>query len=307
VAADISSQYPFLNAAFPLIANGVPVLPVNPGKTPEIKGGNGCRDATLDPELVAAWGTGKYRFARVAAAPPAGKMVLDVDVGRGAKGREQFIALSGGLGPEDMPTPTATTPSGGWHLWFLTGGAEFPGSGKVPGHPGLDIKANGGGYVLVPMGSSDRVWLKGKPSKPMLAPPWLIEAAAKGGRRGHSLVSGRGGEGEGAKPAQAYPGIDSRYGRATVERIVADIAAAADGFQEATFSAGALKVARLIASGDLGPDAVEAVRQAAYGMASFDPRRPWARREIDRKIERALERGRADPWVHQDWTRGLWR
>jgi hypothetical protein len=47
------------------------------------------------------------------------------------------------------------------------------------------------------------------------------------------------------------------------------------------------------------------VRAAAYAMPSYDIRRPWRLADIDRKIERQLERGRADPWVHVDWLRRL--
>jgi hypothetical protein len=149
---------------------------------------------------------------------------------------------------------------------------------------------------------------------------WLIEAARRGPQRDLFTPPGQGIGGIGptalapdpTRPAPppgpvSFCGTESRYGRVVLERVVEDISRAGDGQQEATFSAGAYKIARLISGGHLAPDAIEAVCQAAYAMRNFDSRRPWTRRQIDAKIDYSLERGRMSPWVHQDWISGLGR
>jgi hypothetical protein len=271
-------------------------------KAPMLPGEGGAHRATLDHEMVEAWAW-MYPGAAVAVVPPPRKAIFDIDVSRGKQGREQFIRLVG-VAPEDVSTPTATSPSGGLHLWFDINDEVLSNRRGVNGAPHIDIKVHPAGYVLAPMGYANRVWLNGKPRKPMPAPPQLIAAACCGvPRRDHF---GARAPAVTPEPVQ-YCGIDSRYGRATLDRVAWDIARAQDGAQESAFSAGALKIARLIASGDLAPDAIEAVRAVAYSMPSYDPRRPWTKAEIDRKIERQLERGRANPWTVVDWTRKLGR
>jgi hypothetical protein len=297
----------FAAAAHDLIVAGLSVFLTNPRtKAPLISrenGGAGVYDATRDFELVEAWAW-KYPGADLGARIPTGVVVFDVDVARGKQGREQFIRLSGGTAPEDMPTPTAISISGGWHLWFETSDTPLSTCQGIAGAPDIDVKAHPDGYVIAPTPWNGRRWLENKPQRPAPAPQWLINAAAsKGPGRDQSGVS---------RPASApqpirHCGVDSRYGRATLEAVVYDIASAGDGNQEAVFSAGALKVARLIASGDLTTDAIEAVRDAAYAMMNFNSRQPWRRSEIDRKIDRQLMRGRANPWAHVDWARELAR
>jgi hypothetical protein len=295
----------FAAAAHDLIVAGLAVFPTNPRtKAPLIakeNGGNGVYDATLDFELVEAWAW-KYPGADLGARIPAGAAVFDVDVGRGKQGREQFIRLSGGIKPEDMPTPTAISVSGGYHLWFKIGEASLGARQGIAGAPHIDVKAYPDGYVIAPTSWNGRRWLEGKPRRPMSAPEWLTEAAlSQGLRRNPSEAAGP------AAPPQPIPycGVDSRYGRATLEMVCADIAAAQDTSQESTFSAGALKIARLIASGDLAPGAMEQVRAAAYAMPNFKPHEPWRRSQIDRKIDRQLERGCKNPWAHVDWIARL--
>jgi hypothetical protein len=290
----LSSQQ-FAAAAHDLVDANIGVFPGNPrSKGPMIAGGRGVYDATLDHEQIEAWAW-KYPGAVVAAAVPIGVVVADPD---GARGREDFIRLSGGTAPEDMSTPTVKTPHG-WHLWFKTNGSVFS-NRRIPG-AAIDIKTHPGCYVLMPMGFADRFWLPGKPRKPMLRPQWLLDAAAIGPRHNHFPDTA-----PPTEPTQSC-GVDSAYGRAALEAIIRDIANTQDGAQELTFSAGALKVARLIASGDLVPTAIEAVRAAAYAMPNYRPNKPWRRLEIDRKIDRQLERGRANPWLPVDWTQELTR
>jgi hypothetical protein len=86
----------FINEGLAYIASGFPVLPVTADKEPIIRGG--ANAASMDPEQIAAWGW-KYRGADIGILIPDGLFVLDVDVHRGKRGREEFVRLSGGLEP----------------------------------------------------------------------------------------------------------------------------------------------------------------------------------------------------------------
>ncbi len=68
----------------------------------------------------------------------AGLVVVDIDPGHG-----------GTIDPALMaPTATVATGGGGWHLYYRHPGHPVP-SRPLPGHPGIDIKADGG-YVVAP-------------------------------------------------------------------------------------------------------------------------------------------------------------
>jgi len=74
--------------------------------------------------------------------------VIDIDVKKGAPGRESLASQLSGL----PPTLTVDTPSGGWHLYFL-----YPEGGlrsKNGIFPGIDLKCDGG-YVLAAGSSID--------------------------------------------------------------------------------------------------------------------------------------------------------
>jgi hypothetical protein len=122
---------------------GWPVFPCKQGrKEPDTP--HGFRDATTDPERIAAWWTaGPGRNVAIATGTP-GPDVLDVDVrprgsGYPAYGRLQRAGLLEGS------LAIVATPGGGLHAYY-TGTGQ--GSGRLPAHH-LDFKA-AGGYVLAP-------------------------------------------------------------------------------------------------------------------------------------------------------------
>lgn len=82
-------------------------------------------------------------------------VVLDLDVRATKDGNHSLHKLLSELDLELPATLTATTPSGGRHLYF-----RYPGlPSKIGLRPGLDIKASGG-YVLAPLlGDDDRRWI----------------------------------------------------------------------------------------------------------------------------------------------------
>jgi putative DNA primase/helicase len=287
-------------AALNYAAAGMAIFLVGPNKAPLTR--HGHKDATTDPELIAAW-SWKWPGAQPAWAVANDTVVTDIDCKRGRNVRD-FERLAG-LPVDDIATPQATTPSGGRHLFFRTDGQVYR---NVVGLAGtaIDVKTIGG-YVVLPDHHNGRRWVEGKPRELAPAPEWL-EAALCGKANGN-----------GARPAtriasvsrvdaeaSIYSGPDSRYGAATLERICADIKAAPNGLQEKTFSAGAFKIGLLIGARELAePAAIMALIDASLAMPSYDPRRPWTHALIKYKVRRGIEQGKHQRWDPDAWLRGL--
>lgn len=136
-----------LERALAYIEQGWAVFPLVPNtKKPLTR--NGFKDATKSADVVRKWweATPNANIG-IATGQVSGIAVVDVDVKNGAKGRESLASLKG-----LEPTLTATTPSGGWHLYYLCpeGGIRCR-NGMLPG---IDFKADGG-YVVAPGSSID--------------------------------------------------------------------------------------------------------------------------------------------------------
>jgi hypothetical protein len=140
-----------LHAALSYAATGLPVFPVSAAKIP-FKGSAGHKDASTDPDRVRAmWHARPGAMIAVATGDRCGYCVLDIDTreAHGADGR----ATAKKLGLSFAGGVIALTPSGGWHVWFKTGGQALPSKNGLIG-PGLDFKADGG-YVVVPPSRPD--------------------------------------------------------------------------------------------------------------------------------------------------------
>lgn len=124
-------------------ANRVLRFPCRPGgKEPLTR--NGFKDASDDPEVIAAW---EARWPTANWATPTGIHsvdVLDVDVRPDGDGRVALERLRA-AGLLEGSTGTVRTPSGGLHLHFK---GTNQSCGRLPRHF-LDFKSNGG-YVLLP-------------------------------------------------------------------------------------------------------------------------------------------------------------
>ena len=125
------------------------------GKTPAVsaeKGGHGCKDASADPDTVAAWWK-EYPGANIglATGKANGILVLDIDRNHadGVDGEETLKEMERELGPLP-PTVEALTPNGGRHLYFkYPEGRDIGSRTARAGRPGIDVRGNGG-YVVVP-------------------------------------------------------------------------------------------------------------------------------------------------------------
>ena len=176
-------------------AHGFPVFPLhsatggacscgdpecqNPGKHPRTE--HGFKDATTDPEIIAAWWE-RWPDANIGipTGAPSGLLVVDCDPRNGGPADRSEIIERFGPIPD---TAEAETGGGGRHYFFR-------GGGPVPKQlaPGSDLKGDGG-YVVVPPSvhaSGKRYrWdgIAGANALLNLAdpPPWLLESIAAAG------------------------------------------------------------------------------------------------------------------------------
>jgi len=119
--------------------SGWNIFPVAYGSKVPLKGSNGLKDATCDPEKIQGWWANKNNIGMNCGAS---KIVcVDCDI---PDGEANFKALPG---YEPFETLTATTRSGGKHFLFLAGDSRIKNSTGTLA-PQVDVKAEGG-YILV--------------------------------------------------------------------------------------------------------------------------------------------------------------
>jgi hypothetical protein len=148
-----------VEAAVLLAEAGRRVLPLNPRtKAPLIT--RGVHGATRDADVIQRWFT-RQPEALVGLATGSGLAVIDVDPRHG-----------GTVAPEWPATLTATTRSGGWHLYYRTMKPISNSAGKIA--PGVDVRSDGG-YVVAPP-SPGWAWA----NEPPIAE--LPESLSRGGR-----------------------------------------------------------------------------------------------------------------------------
>ena len=141
---------------------GWSVVPIIPGrKRPPIRWSRLSRAAATDPDFIEAmWD--KFPEAHVGiltGARSGGLVVVDID------------SQKGGVRPDDLPeTLTASTPSGGIHLFFM---AEGTTRNSVEIRPGVDFRGDGGLVVAVP--APGREWTVRMTPAP-LPDDWLGKA-----------------------------------------------------------------------------------------------------------------------------------
>jgi hypothetical protein len=268
------------------------VFPCN-GKVPAIpaeKGGNGCLDASTDPEQIATWWKA-YPGANIgiACGQKSGIFVVDLDEKQGKSGRQALAELEeqNGYLPE---TPEQITPSGGRHLVFKYPNVEIRNSQSRIA-TGIDVRGESG-YVLAapsihPGTGTAYTWHPDlRPSRIPIAeaPEWLVKLA-------HSEPVSA------PTPAATRPvGRLSAYGEAALDGAVRNILGASAGSQETTLNSESYSIGRLV-GGDVIPAALalKSLLWAAHQLTSYDPQHPWRARQIDRKVRAAFNDGLLQP------------
>ncbi|WP_344391586.1 bifunctional DNA primase/polymerase [Dietzia cercidiphylli] len=129
-----------LEHALKYAADGLEVFPLVP-RTKRPATAHGKDDATADADQIRAWWTATPD-ANIAARPPAGVVVLDVDPRHGGT-----LDALGDL----PPTYRTKTGGGGWHVWaWLPEGLADRVRGKLDGAEGIDVKTSSGYLVMPP-------------------------------------------------------------------------------------------------------------------------------------------------------------
>lgn len=139
-----------LRAALTYAERGWYVFPLGPHSKKPLAGSRGLLDATTDPEKIRNWFRDHPDLNIAVACGPSGLVVVDIDVAKGAKGKESFDRWVGDHGPFPR-TPEQITGGGGRQIFM-----SVPEGVKVPtrapwrkDYPGIDVRADGG-YCAMP-------------------------------------------------------------------------------------------------------------------------------------------------------------
>jgi hypothetical protein len=269
-----------LEWALAYAAAGMGVFPVAADKRPLTQ--HGLKDATLDAGAIRGW-WGRHPYADIGWAVPAGIVVLDLDIGKGADGIRDFVEHEG-RPPDDVATPQASTPKGGRHLVYAADGAGHRNGVKLNG-AAIDLRTLGG-YIVLPGPDNGRRWLKPLSAPLAPAPAWIPPARPSEARR------------QGAQ--RPFKG-ETPYARAALERACLAIEKAPNGEQEATLNRECFGIGGLVGAGELDREAATAALLEAAGRMQ-EHAEPWGhlKPKIRRSIEEGAAKGRpnqAPPWA----------
>jgi len=173
-----------LDAARKYAAAGWPIFPCGLHKKPLTQ--HGFKDATTDFATIADW-LAKWPDAQLAVDCGRAKLcVIDLDMGNGKDGVALFTQLAG-TNPHWCGL-IASTPRGGRHLVYRMPDPPMGNAQNACGHPGIDVRADGGYIVLPSHSSPGREWVEGDfadPDSYVQMPPW-VEEIARDGKRPHT-------------------------------------------------------------------------------------------------------------------------
>jgi hypothetical protein len=131
--------------------------------------------ATTNLEIIRAWWR-IWPFADPGWSLPASIAVLDIDVKRGKNGYRDFERLVG-IAADQFPAPSASTPSGGLHLFCSTDSKKWTTALSI-GKTGIDVVARVH-CVILPGANNGRLWIPNKPSKPAPIPAAIVALLKK--------------------------------------------------------------------------------------------------------------------------------
>lgn len=159
--------------AFNLVDHGFKVYPLSANSKVPLKGTNGYKSATDDPQQVFNWITTTPRMNLGLRLDTSNLLVVDVDMHGDNNGRESLVKLAKQSKILPSDSYIEQTPNGGLHYFFKYHGTA---TRKVNILPGIDILTD---FVVI--GPSE---INGKQYKPIgsrtlsgvkPAPKWLIE------------------------------------------------------------------------------------------------------------------------------------
>jgi hypothetical protein len=245
--------------------HGLNILPCRADKSPLTP--NGLKDATCDRAILDDWGR-RWPFADWGWALPPNILVVDLDEKNRKHGLVDFERLDG-RNPYAVETPTATTRSGGLHLYFIAA-RTYNNAVAIQG-AGIDTRT-AGGYVLLPGCNNGRQWLKRLRSTPLAtAPAWLDDAL--------NTAS--------PPPNLLRPVASRKEALSALERALARIIAAPRGTRDDTRHRQCFFVGGLIGRGDLDyATGLNACRRAAQGMVGSNDFR-----DLNKRVEASIRRG----------------
>jgi hypothetical protein len=164
-----------LQTALALIQHKLAVFPCRP-RTKWPATPHGCKDASLDPDVVRSWWTANPRAnIAVATGEISNVFVLDAD---GLDGQEELGRLE--AKNTDLPHTLQVVTARGWHWYFRWPGVPVHNSASRVA-PNVDVRG-AGGYCLVPpsLHPSGRryTWAADSGNAIADAPAWLIGLVA---------------------------------------------------------------------------------------------------------------------------------
>jgi hypothetical protein len=234
---------------------------------------HGFASATTDAAVITE-ASAKYRAADIGLALPRGVIVVDVDAAHGKRGRDDFVHLFGGA-PEEMETAVATTPRGGWHVYF-----RFDLSLELAQRSithSVDIRVGGKGYVIAPSPGNGRHWVRPLVTTPLMeAPAWLIERLKERAE---------------TEPRESTPfnGETSARANQALERACAGLSTAKPGTRDRTIGLVVYRVGRLAGAGEIEPGS--ALQALLAAMAA----NPGTDKSHCNKVERCFNDGFNNP------------
>jgi hypothetical protein len=234
---------------------------------------HGFASATTDAAVITETWI-KYKAADIGLALPRGVLVVDVDAAAGKRGRDDFVRLFG-CAPEEVETAVATTPRGGWHVYF-----RFDLSLELVQRPitqSIDTRVGGRGYAIAPSPGNGRHWVRPLLATPLMeTPAWLI---------------GRLKERAEPEPKESTPfnGETSVRAKQALDRACAGLSQAGPGARDRTIGHVVYRVGRLAGAGELEPGT--ALQSLLAAMAA----NPGTDKTHLDKVERCFNDGTKNP------------
>lgn len=225
---------------------GLPVFPCGHNKRPITA--HGFYDALTGADAIQLFQQPGAVMIGVPTGAPSGLIGIDVDIKKGARGREWLDAHRSML-PQ---TRTHRTESGGLHLLFeAPAGVEIRNSASRIA-PGIDVRGEGG-YVIYPPSPGYAV---ADETPPAAMPAWLVLACLKPDPAPKPAPAP-------ATPSTPYTGDGTPYGRAALERECSAIRYASDGQKHHALNKAAYSIGGLVAAGELPEGAALSELRAA--------------------------------------------